>query len=116
LGGNCVVPEGTRYFFSFHPGLTPWAKINSAPPPPHFAQKRRELGTPAAGLDFAQSFHRTNFKRVLKHALKGRSTVRPPIGTKLRHFDFLYRIGARQGLASRSSSLLAVSPALSRPL
>src|SRR5664280_1237718 len=32
------------------PGLEP----NSAPPPPHFVQKRREVGTPAAGLDFAQ--------------------------------------------------------------
>src|ERR1035437_7796243 len=70
LGGNCVVPEGTRYFFSFHPGLMPWAKTNAAPPPPHFAQKRRELGTPAAGLDFAQSFNRANSERVLTHALQ----------------------------------------------
>jgi len=59
---NCVVPEGTRIYFPRYPG-------------PQHAQKRRALGTqvrpglksipPPAGLDFAQSFHRANSKRVL---------------------------------------------------
>jgi len=50
---DCAVPEGTRYFFQLYSGLTPWAKSNSTP----------------AGLDFEQSFHRGNSKRVLTQAL-----------------------------------------------
>jgi len=39
---NCVVPEGTQVDFPLYPGLTPWAKTNSAP----------------AGLIFSHSIHR----------------------------------------------------------
>ncbi len=42
------VLEGTHRCFSLYPGLTPWAKINSA----------------AAGLDFALLLHRADSERV----------------------------------------------------
>src|SRR5664280_1025605 len=73
---------------TFRPGLTLWAKINFAPPPPHFAQERRELGTPAAGLDLARSLYPANSERVLTHAFQPRGTPRNPpsrLGLLSRH-------------------------------
>ena len=77
---NCAVPEGTRYFFPPYPGLTPWAKFNSAP----------------AGLGSAQSFHRANSKGVSPTHSEGPRTAQPSSA-----LGFLRAICSSLSVASR---------------